>query len=111
MRLTGALSHREIELERVEDDAQRPHLYCRELHRVNHRPFEGYNRAQAAVLELAILVSRLHMLPAEKIDAEIEYLRIAIDKTAGDKELEAWSWLMERVEHHRAAPPARAARA
>ncbi len=48
-------------------------------------------------MEAAILVSRLHMLPAEKIDSEIEYLKIAIDKTAGDEELEAWGWLMERI--------------
>ena len=60
------------------------------------------NRARAAVLELAILVSRLHMLPKEKIDAEIAYLTIAIDKTSGPDERQAWDWLMERVNKHRA---------
>jgi hypothetical protein len=68
-----------------------------------HAPFRGFNRAQAAVVEAAILVSRLHMLPADKIDREIEYLKIAIDKTAGPREREAWEWLMERVSVHRAA--------
>lgn len=102
-RLADALSHREIELERVEDDELRPRLFCREVHVANHRPFPGYNRAQAAVLELAVLVSRLNRLPAEKIDAEIEYLRIALDKTAGEEEREAWAWLMQRVEAHRRA--------
>ena len=57
----------------------------------------GLNRAKAAVLEAAVLVSRLHMLPDEKIDNEIEYLQIAIDKTASEHELEAWGWLMERI--------------
>jgi hypothetical protein len=42
------------------------------------------------------------MLPAEKIDAELEYLAIAIDKTAGPAEREAWSWLLERIEQFRA---------
>jgi hypothetical protein len=50
------------------------------------------------VLELAILVSRLSMLPREKIEAEITYLSIAIEKTASPDEREAWGWLMEKVE-------------
>ena len=37
-------------------------------------PFRGFNRAQAAVVEAAILVSRLHMLPPDKIEREIGYL-------------------------------------
>ena len=55
------------------------------------------------MLELAILVSRLSMLPREKIEAEIAYLTIAIDKTAGPEEKEAWGWLMQRVNDHFAA--------
>ncbi|MEJ2593016.1 MAG: DUF447 family protein, partial [Candidatus Thiodiazotropha sp.] len=93
--------HTEVQLERVEDDPVRPRLICRPVYETEHRPFRGFNRAQAAVLELAILVSRLHMLPAEKIEREIEYLAIAVEKTAGQREREAWSWLMERVEIHR----------
>jgi hypothetical protein len=101
-RLTAALAHSEVVLERVEEDAQRPRLHCRELIRVTHAPFRGFNRAQAAVIEAAILVSRLHMLPREKIDAEIEYLSIALGKTAGPREREAWGWLLERVAQFRA---------
>ena len=74
----------------------RPRLVCRPVFEAAHAPFRGFNRAQAAVIEAAILVSRLHMLPAEKVDAEIGYLRIAVDKTAGPRELEAWGWLMDR---------------
>jgi hypothetical protein len=32
------------------------------------------------------------------------YLQIAIDKTAGPEEAEAWSWLAEKVEKHYARP-------
>jgi hypothetical protein len=100
--LDSALAHRELELMEVKDDATRPELYFRVVHEVNHAPFRGFNRAQAAVIELAVLVSRLHMLPLEKINTEIEYLKIAIEKTAGEREQEAWSWLIERVENHQA---------
>ena len=100
--LESALAHRELELERVEEDELRPRLYCRIVHEASHRPFAGFNRAQAAVIEAAILVSRLDMLPVEKIDTEIDYLRIAIDKTAGPREAEAWDWLMATVTAWRA---------
>lgn len=102
LHLADALSHLEIELARVDDDRVRPELYFRVVHERSHRPFLGFNRAQAAVLELAILVSRLHMLPHDKIEREIGYLQIAVDKTAGEQELTAWSWLMQKVDAHRA---------
>lgn len=100
-RLAGALAHTEVRLNRVEDDPVRPRLICKPSHHAHHSPFRGYNRAQAAVLEAAILASRLEMLTREKIDQELAYLKIAIDKTAGPRELEAWAWLMEKIEAHR----------
>jgi hypothetical protein len=99
--LSSALAHREVELLHIEDDETRPKLYCNTLHSVNHAPFQGFNRAQFAVLEAAILVSRLKMLPLEKIESEIDYLRIGLDKTAGNNELEAWGWLMTVIEQHK----------
>ena len=101
LRLASSLAHEELELAEFVDDVQRPQLRCRSVHRETHAPFSGFNRAQAAVVEAAILVSRLSILPAGKLEAELEYLKIAIDKTAGEPELEAWSWLMEAVAAHR----------
>lgn len=103
-RLADALAHAELELVRVEDDEVRPRLYCRVVHEANHAPFQGFNRAQFAVLEAAILVSRLHLLPWDKVETELGYLRIGLTKTAGDRELEAWDWLMEKIEAHRQRP-------
>lgn len=107
MRLAGALAHAELELARVEDDPLRPRLYCRVVHEANHAPFRGFNRAQYAVLEAAILVSRLHLLPWDKIEAELAYLRIGLDKTAGPAEREAWAWLLAEVDAFRQEPPAK----
>jgi hypothetical protein len=100
--LVSALSHRELELVEIREDATRPELLFKVVREVQHHPFRGFNRAQAAVIELAVLVSRLHMLPMEKIDAEIAYLTIAIEKTAGDRELQAWQWLIERIDNYKA---------
>ncbi len=101
-RLECALAHKELVLDHVVEDALRPQLYFKVVHHAQHSPFKGFNRAQAAVIELAVLVSRLHMLPREKIDDEMAYLKIAIDKTAGERELQAWQWLCERIENYRA---------
>jgi len=100
--LESALAHRELELLEVREDARRPELVFKVVHEAQHLPFRGFNRAQAAVIELAVLVSRLHMLPVEKIDAEMAYLSIAIEKTAGEREIQAWQWLVERVDNFKA---------
>ncbi len=102
VRLVCALRHIELRLARQDDDAQRPVLHMARVHAATHAEFNGFNRAQAAVIEGAVLVSRLHMLAARKVDVEMAYLQIAIDKTASAHELEAWSWLVEAVQRHRA---------
>lgn len=102
VRLTCALRHVEMRLAERTDDAQRPALRMARVHEVTHAAFAGFNRAQAAVIEGAVLVSRLQMLPREKVDSEMAYLQIAIDKSAGPEEREAWGWLVDAVQRHRA---------
>ena len=99
-RLTGALAHIELAVIGVTEDEQRTRFRFAVVGRGSHAPFEGFNRAKAAVIEAAILVSRLHMLPREKIEAEVAYLGIAVAKTAGAHEAEAWSWLMDAIGAH-----------
>jgi hypothetical protein len=103
-RLAGSLAHAELEVVSVQEDALRPRFHCRVVHLENHAPFRGFNRAQAAVIEAAILVSRLGMLPREKVEREIDYLKIAVSKTAGPVEQEAWAWLMQAIAAHQPDP-------
>jgi hypothetical protein len=96
-RLADSFAHAELEVVNVEDDPTRPRYRGRMVHQASHAPFLGYNRAQAAVLEAAILSTRLHMLEPEKILSEMRYLAIAISKTAGPREREAWDWIEDKV--------------
>lgn len=107
-RLAAALAHAELAVMQIEDHPERPRFVCRIQKIEQHAPFQGLNRAKAAVLEACILVSRLDFLPREKIEREIDYLKIAIDKTAGPEELEAWGWLMDKVAGFYAEKPAAA---
>lgn len=98
VRLAGALAHAELRLVNASGDGShgsRPVLTLRRVAEATHAPFTGFNRAQAAVIEAAVLVSRLHLLPREKIETEMAWLTIAIEKTAGPAEREAWQWLIE----------------
>ncbi len=97
VRLQDCLAYHTLRLQHIDDDAQRPTLWFSIERSAQLSPFMGFNRAQAAVIELAVLVSRLHLLPMEKITQEMQYLQIAIDKTAGPREQQAWLWLQDSV--------------
>lgn len=99
-RLAGALAHAELAVADIVEDEQRPRFHCRVVHRASHAPFEGLNRAKAAIVEAAILVSRLDRLPRAKIEADMTFLAEAVGKTAGPDEQEAWGWLTEKVRKH-----------
>jgi hypothetical protein len=103
-RLVSSLGHVELQLAQVLDDPTRPVLQMVRGYAARHADFAGFNRAQAAIIEGAVLVSRLRLLPAAKIDSEMAYLQIAVDKTAGPAELEAWQWLRDAVDAFRANP-------
>jgi len=63
--------------------------------------YYGFNRAKSAVIELCILASRLGIIDNKKIDDEIKYLQIAIKKTAGQNEIEAWEWLLDYINKYK----------
>jgi uncharacterized protein len=96
-RLAATLSHLELLVVEVREDAVRPRFVCRVAHRASHAPFQGFNRAQAAVIDGAVLVSRLHRLPRAEVEAELERLAVIVGKTAGPAEAEAWSWLTDKA--------------
>ena len=52
----------------------------------------------------AILASRLHRLPRDKIEHELAYLQSAVEKTGGPREHEAWRLLVEKIEDHFKGP-------
>ena len=80
------------------EDELRPQIICNVLNTENLRPFMGFNRAQFSVIELAVLSTRLGMIDDEKVKKEYDYLKIGIDKTGGEREKLAWSWIEEKIE-------------
>ncbi|MFY8056217.1 MAG: DUF447 domain-containing protein, partial [Planctomycetaceae bacterium] len=51
-----------------------------------------------AVLEAAILATRLHLLPATQVQQHLELLQPAVQKTAGPDEQQAWHLLIDYIQ-------------
>jgi len=61
------------------------------------RPFIGFNRARHAVVEGAILVTRLHLLGVEEVSRQLRELAVLVEKTGGPRERDAFRLLEEKV--------------
>ena len=98
--LKAACRWYEFEVSALDDREPRTSISVRVVHRGTIREFFGWNRAKHAVLEAAILATRLHLLPQADVEDQIERLRVPVDKTAGPIEREAFDLLVHYVENH-----------
>ena len=80
-------------------DASQPRTEIRAevIDRGWNRDFFGFNRAKHAVVEAAILATRVGLLPADEIRAELARLAPLVEKTGGPQEQRAWKLLLEYV--------------
>ena len=100
--LKNALSYIEVKVIKSIEHKIRPKFECKILKETSIDSFKGFNRAQLSVIEAAILVSRIDMLSIKKIKKEINYLQVAIDKTAGKNEKIAWKKLIKKINNKNA---------
>ena len=88
----------EFQVARLDDREQRTTIDCQVLHQQHVRDFFGFNRAKHAVVEAAILATRVHLLPGQEILDQFAQLRVLVDKTGGPQEEAAFSLLKVYVE-------------
>jgi hypothetical protein len=81
----------------LDDSQERTNIECDVADRGRIRDFFGFNRAKHAVLEAAILATRVELLPAEHIRHELQRLKVPVEKTAGDQERLAFHLLEEFI--------------
>ena len=98
--LADACRWYEFRVDNIDDSAERISVECTVTYAGRIRDFFGFNRAMHAVLEAAILATRLHILPRAEIDEQIQKLRILVKKTGGDKEQRAFQFLQEYIDHY-----------
>ena len=63
------------------------------------RDFFGLNRAKHAVVEAAILATRVKLLPPAEIRDALERLALPVEKTGGAAEQRAFAFLQDYVAH------------
>ncbi|HEX4128766.1 MAG TPA: DUF447 domain-containing protein [Pirellulales bacterium] len=86
-----------LRVESLDDRQPRTEIVARVVDHGTRREFFGFNRAKHAVLEAAIVATRLEFLSAEQIRAEFGRLAPLIDKTGGDQEHQAFRLLDRHV--------------
>lgn len=98
--LEAACRWYEFRVETLDASQERSEIQCVVTHTGVIREFFGFNRAKHAVLEATILATRLHLIPRELIQSQLQTLRVIVDKTAGPREFEAFalveSYISER---------------
>jgi hypothetical protein len=95
----------EFAVKSIDDSAQRVTIEAEVVHSGRTRDFFGFNRAKHAVVEAAILATRLHILPLAEIATEFAKLRLIVGKTGGPAEHAAMELLEQRL--HEATEGAR----
>ncbi|MCX8501207.1 MAG: DUF447 family protein [Alphaproteobacteria bacterium] len=103
-RLAAATGFHQISVTPFGNSPVRPRFCCTVTQSQQLQPFVGFCRAQAAVIEAAILVSRFNRTPARELEADFQRLGVIIEKTAGPAEFEAWSWIMDSFQSHLTHP-------
>lgn len=93
--LEEACRYYEFRVRDLDDREERVTIQAETVAEGRLRDYFGLNRAKHAVVEGAILATRVDLLPMEGILADFERYAVIVEKTGGESEREAWE-LLER---------------
>ncbi len=95
--LTEACRFYEFRVDFIDQTNARMSLNCSTVKSGRLRDFWGFNRAKHAVIEAAILATRIDFLPKNEISDSLARLQTIVDKTAGPRETEAMELLVSFI--------------
>jgi len=95
--LLDACRYYEFGVEFIDETGTRMSLNCQTVGSGRLRDFWGFNRAKHAVIEAAILATRLDFLPSSEVEESMLRLQTIVDKTAGADEIEAMKLISEFI--------------
>ena len=99
--LQDACRYYEFKVRTCDESGERVQINAEIVHAGVIREFWGFNRAKHAVLEAAILATRLHILPLEEVAEDYRKLKIIVEKTGAQREHDAFAYLQAFLEHFR----------
>ena len=103
--LAGACRYYEFRVVDLDVRADRARIAVETVAAGRIRDFLGFNRARHAVVEAAILATRVSILPRAEILAELGRLAVLVSKTGGAVEEKAFRLLHEYVLNAPEQPP------
>ncbi len=95
--LKDACYWREVIVTEVGGGDMQAEIRCRVVGQGWQRDFLGFNRAKNAVIEAAILATRLHLHDQAEVQAAYHRYQEIVDKIGGDQEREAMRYLRDYV--------------
>jgi hypothetical protein len=84
-------------VESIDASGERCRIEAVVVHSGRLRDFFGFNRAKHAVVEAAILATRLDFLPLDDVKTEYDKLASVVDKTGGPREKQAFAFLKDHL--------------
>lgn len=101
--LADACRFYELRVTELDDRQERTTIHAQVVHAGRQRDFLGFNRAKHAVLEAAILATRVHLTGPAPVLAELARLQVIVDKTGAQAEHLAMAELRQAIESKNAA--------
>jgi len=87
----------ELRVRDIDDREPRRVIECDVVDQGRQRDFFGFNRAMHAVVEAAILATRVEFLPGVQILDDFSRLAVLVEKTGGPRERKAFAFLDQYV--------------
>jgi hypothetical protein len=103
--LCDCCRYHEFRVARIDASRERAELEAEIVHSGCVRDFFGLNRAKHAVVEAAILATRIGLLPLDEIEADYRKLASLVEKTGGAREHEAFALLRRHLQQARNSTP------
>jgi hypothetical protein len=91
--LADACRWYEFRVSSIDASEPRTEIVAEVVARGRTRDFFGFNRAMHAVVEAAIVATRVEFLPPEEIRSDMDRLAVLVEKTGGPAERRAFSFL------------------
>jgi len=95
--LADACRYYEFRIRSIDDSDDRTRMEAEVVHSGTQRDFFGFNRAKHAVVEAAILATRTDFLPLDEIECEFRKLAVIVQKTGGEQEKAAFTFLQDHL--------------
>ncbi len=99
-RLADCVRWYAFEVESIDDSREPLEMIARVTHEGHVHDFFGFNRAKHAVVEGAILATRLEFLPADQVLDDLARLATIVEKTGGPQERQAFAELQQHIDNH-----------